>query len=85
MCLGENAPPLLSVSQVTVCMNCPTHFSLTNRRHHCHACGKVQMHTEKHTNFHLSTLNILKSISNFAATCQKLVIRVLLDSTRRLG
>ncbi|XP_077054378.1 FYVE, RhoGEF and PH domain-containing protein 5b isoform X1 [Siphateles boraxobius] len=41
MCLGENAPPLLSVSQVTVCMNCPTHFSLTNRRHHCHACGKV--------------------------------------------
>lgn len=41
MCLGENAPPLLSVSQVTVCMNCPSHFSLTNRRHHCHACGKV--------------------------------------------
>ncbi|XP_067316167.1 FYVE, RhoGEF and PH domain-containing protein 5 [Pseudorasbora parva] len=41
MCLGENAPPMLSVSQVTVCMNCPSHFSLTNRRHHCHACGKV--------------------------------------------
>ncbi|XP_051568583.1 FYVE, RhoGEF and PH domain-containing protein 5-like [Myxocyprinus asiaticus] len=41
ICLGENAPPLLSVSQVTVCMNCPSHFSLTNRRHHCHACGKV--------------------------------------------
>ncbi|XP_056607229.1 FYVE, RhoGEF and PH domain-containing protein 5 [Triplophysa dalaica] len=41
MCLGENAPPLLSVSQVTACMNCPSHFSLTNRRHHCHACGKV--------------------------------------------
>ncbi|XP_051996407.1 FYVE, RhoGEF and PH domain-containing protein 5-like isoform X2 [Xyrauchen texanus] len=41
VCLGENAPPLLCVSQVTVCMNCPSHFSLTNRRHHCHACGKV--------------------------------------------
>ncbi|KAI7807675.1 FYVE, RhoGEF and PH domain-containing protein 5 [Triplophysa rosa] len=41
MCLGENAPPLMSVSQVTACMNCPSHFSLTNRRHHCHACGKV--------------------------------------------
>ncbi|XP_026069086.1 FYVE, RhoGEF and PH domain-containing protein 5-like isoform X1 [Carassius auratus] len=41
ICLGENAPPLLSVSQVTVCMNCHSHFSLTNRRHHCHACGKV--------------------------------------------
>ncbi|XP_065120689.1 FYVE, RhoGEF and PH domain-containing protein 5b isoform X1 [Paramisgurnus dabryanus] len=41
MCLGENAPPLMSVFQVTSCMNCPSHFSLTNRRHHCHACGKV--------------------------------------------
>lgn len=41
ICLGENAPPLMSVSQVTACMNCPSHFSLTNRRHHCHACGKV--------------------------------------------
>ncbi|TRY54961.1 hypothetical protein DNTS_020723 [Danionella cerebrum] len=41
MCLGENAPPLLSASQVTECMNCPSHFTLTNRRHHCHACGKV--------------------------------------------
>ncbi|KAF7711692.1 FYVE, RhoGEF and PH domain-containing protein 5-like [Silurus meridionalis] len=41
VCLGENAPPLVSVSQVAVCMNCPVHFSLTHRRHHCHACGKV--------------------------------------------
>ncbi|XP_062853994.1 FYVE, RhoGEF and PH domain-containing protein 5-like isoform X2 [Trichomycterus rosablanca] len=40
-CLGENAPPLVSVSQVAVCMNCPVQFSLTHRRHHCHACGKV--------------------------------------------
>ncbi|XP_030633738.1 FYVE, RhoGEF and PH domain-containing protein 5b isoform X2 [Chanos chanos] len=41
LCLGENAPPLLPVSQVTVCMSCSAHFSLTHRRHHCHACGKV--------------------------------------------
>ncbi|XP_076870657.1 FYVE, RhoGEF and PH domain-containing protein 5b isoform X2 [Brachyhypopomus gauderio] len=41
VCLGENAPPMVSVSQVAVCMNCPVHFSLTHRRHHCHACGKV--------------------------------------------
>ncbi|KAI4892730.1 hypothetical protein NFI96_009609 [Prochilodus magdalenae] len=40
-CLGENAPPLVSVSQVAVCMNCPVRFSLAHRRHHCHACGKV--------------------------------------------
>ncbi|KAL7891448.1 hypothetical protein AOLI_G00009240 [Acnodon oligacanthus] len=41
VCLGENAPPLVSVSQIAVCMNCPARFSLTHRRHHCHACGKV--------------------------------------------
>ncbi|XP_026863690.2 FYVE, RhoGEF and PH domain-containing protein 5 [Electrophorus electricus] len=41
VCLGENAPSMVSVSQVAVCMNCPVHFSLTHRRHHCHACGKV--------------------------------------------
>ncbi|XP_066519395.1 FYVE, RhoGEF and PH domain-containing protein 5-like [Hoplias malabaricus] len=40
-CLGENAPSLVSVSQVAVCMSCPVRFSLTHRRHHCHACGKV--------------------------------------------
>lgn len=49
MCLGENAPPLVSVSQVAVCMNCPVHFSLTHRRHHCHACGKVITDTKVHT------------------------------------
>lgn len=32
-------------------MNCPVHFSLTHRRHHCHACGKVITHTKIHTYF----------------------------------
>uniref|UniRef100_A0A3B5MHC7 FYVE, RhoGEF and PH domain containing 5a n=1 Tax=Xiphophorus couchianus TaxID=32473 RepID=A0A3B5MHC7_9TELE len=41
MALGEAAPVLLPVSQVMMCMNCTTDFSLTLRRHHCNACGKV--------------------------------------------
>ncbi|XP_008407804.1 FYVE, RhoGEF and PH domain-containing protein 5 isoform X1 [Poecilia reticulata] len=41
MALGEAAPVLVPVSQVMMCMNCTTDFSLTLRRHHCNACGKV--------------------------------------------
>ncbi|XP_024126077.1 FYVE, RhoGEF and PH domain-containing protein 5 isoform X1 [Oryzias melastigma] len=41
MALGETAPVLVPVSQVMMCMNCTTDFSLTLRRHHCNACGKV--------------------------------------------
>ncbi|XP_072238789.1 FYVE, RhoGEF and PH domain-containing protein 5 isoform X1 [Leuresthes tenuis] len=41
MALGEAAPVLVPVSHVMMCMNCTTDFSLTLRRHHCNACGKV--------------------------------------------
>ncbi|XP_063071027.1 FYVE, RhoGEF and PH domain-containing protein 5 isoform X2 [Engraulis encrasicolus] len=41
MSLGEAAPILVPVSQVLMCMNCTSDFSLTLRRHHCNACGKV--------------------------------------------
>uniref|UniRef100_A0A3B3Z8U1 Uncharacterized protein n=1 Tax=Periophthalmus magnuspinnatus TaxID=409849 RepID=A0A3B3Z8U1_9GOBI len=39
--LGEAAPVLVPVSHVMMCMNCTSDFSLTLRRHHCNACGKV--------------------------------------------
>lgn len=39
--LGEKAPTLVPVSQVMMCMNCTSDFSLTLRRHHCHACGRI--------------------------------------------
>ncbi|XP_041837091.1 FYVE, RhoGEF and PH domain-containing protein 5-like isoform X2 [Melanotaenia boesemani] len=39
--LGEKAPTLVPVSQVMMCMNCTTDFSLTLRRHHCHGCGRI--------------------------------------------
>ncbi|NXO25202.1 FGD5 protein, partial [Cisticola juncidis] len=39
--LGERPPPLVPVSHVMMCMNCGCDFTLTLRRHHCHACGKI--------------------------------------------
>ncbi|XP_029357652.1 FYVE, RhoGEF and PH domain-containing protein 5b isoform X2 [Echeneis naucrates] len=41
MSLGEKAPTLVPVSQVMMCMNCTSDFSLTLRRHHCHGCGRI--------------------------------------------
>ncbi|XP_061583598.1 FYVE, RhoGEF and PH domain-containing protein 5-like isoform X2 [Cololabis saira] len=39
--LGEKAPTLVPVSQVMMCMNCTSDFSLTLRRHHCQGCGRI--------------------------------------------
>ncbi|NXK34882.1 FGD5 protein, partial [Piprites chloris] len=39
--LGERPPTLVPVSHVMMCMNCGCDFTLTFRRHHCHACGKI--------------------------------------------
>ncbi|XP_015977519.2 FYVE, RhoGEF and PH domain-containing protein 5 isoform X4 [Rousettus aegyptiacus] len=39
--LGERPPTLVPVTHVMMCMNCGCDFSLTLRRHHCHACGKI--------------------------------------------
>ncbi|XP_029007332.1 FYVE, RhoGEF and PH domain-containing protein 5-like isoform X2 [Betta splendens] len=41
LCLGEKAPTLVPVSEVMMCMNCTSDFSLTLRRHHCHGCGRI--------------------------------------------
>lgn len=46
--LGEKAPTLVPVSQVMMCMNCTSDFSLTLRRHHCHGCGRVSHTQNKH-------------------------------------
>ncbi|XP_069871733.1 FYVE, RhoGEF and PH domain-containing protein 5-like isoform X2 [Dipodomys merriami] len=40
--LGERPPTLVPVTHVLMCMNCGCDFSLTLRRHHCHACGKTR-------------------------------------------
>ncbi|KAM6162701.1 FYVE, RhoGEF and PH domain-containing protein 5 [Erethizon dorsatum] len=39
--LGERPPTLVPVTHAMMCMNCGCDFSLTLRRHHCHACGKI--------------------------------------------
>ncbi|XP_053576653.1 FYVE, RhoGEF and PH domain-containing protein 5 [Bombina bombina] len=41
MYLGERPPSVAFLPHVTMCMNCGSDFSLTLRRHHCHACGKI--------------------------------------------
>lgn len=41
--IGDSAPALVPVSQVMMCMNCTSDFSLTLRRHHCHGCGRVSI------------------------------------------
>ncbi|KAL9960559.1 hypothetical protein ACROYT_G034034 [Oculina patagonica] len=39
--LGEKAPVWIPDARVTMCMSCTSPFTLTNRRHHCRACGNV--------------------------------------------
>ncbi|KAJ7999163.1 hypothetical protein DPEC_G00212550 [Dallia pectoralis] len=41
LALGDKAPTLVPMSHVMMCMNCTSDFSLTLRRHHCHACGRI--------------------------------------------
>lgn len=52
--LGERPPTLVPVSHVMMCMNCGCDFTLTLRRHHCHACGKVRAMQASPGVFHTS-------------------------------
>ena len=39
--LGSKAPVWIPDVRVSMCMVCTDDFTVTNRRHHCRACGKV--------------------------------------------
>lgn len=56
--IGETAPALVPVSQVMMCMNCTSDFSLTLRRHHCHGCGRVSISPPPIIGSHLSSSTV---------------------------
>lgn len=39
--LGNQAPVWIPDARVTMCQICTSEFTMTWRRHHCRACGKV--------------------------------------------
>ena len=42
--LGSKAPIWIPDTRATMCMICTCEFTMTWRRHHCRACGKVRVH-----------------------------------------
>lgn len=41
--LGTRAPVWVPDARVSMCMLCTAEFTITFRRHHCRACGKVSV------------------------------------------
>ena len=44
--LGRVAPKWVPDAEAPVCMNCDARFTFTKRRHHCRACGKVNVYSK---------------------------------------
>uniref|UniRef100_A0AAZ3Q9L2 FYVE, RhoGEF and PH domain containing 6 n=1 Tax=Oncorhynchus tshawytscha TaxID=74940 RepID=A0AAZ3Q9L2_ONCTS len=54
--LGSKAPIWIPDLRATMCMVCTCEFTLTWRRHHCRACGKVVCQTCSSSKFYLEYL-----------------------------
>ena len=63
--LGDTCPVWVPDSHVTMCQDCCVPFTLTCRRHHCRACGKVLCAaccSEKHNLIYLEASLLLSYV-----------------------
>ncbi|KAK2842471.1 hypothetical protein Q5P01_012671 [Channa striata] len=75
--LGTKAPIWIPDPRTTMCMICTCEFSLTWRRHHCRACGKVVCNSCSSNKYHLKYLK-----NQLARVCDQCFL-ILLQKNER--
>ena len=62
--IGQQAPVWIPDSRVTMCQLCTAAFTVTFRRHHCRACGKVlHLFLFKFINMDIINVDVIKTYS----------------------
>ncbi|KAF3688648.1 FYVE, RhoGEF and PH domain-containing protein 6 Zinc finger FYVE domain-containing protein 24 [Channa argus] len=76
--LGTKAPIWIPDPRTTMCMICTCEFSLTWRRHHCRACGKVVCHSCSSNKHRLEYLK-----NEMARVCDQCFLSLLQQKNER--